>query len=126
MSVEQNACKNPDIYCISISFILISVIKNVIKKCLEILIFQDYWLTDPSFKLWLRKCDDKTAFCSYCQKKIDVSNGGESVLKQHAGLAPFKDKGKNHKLRTPVAGRGSLLGHLKKPESEEVTNEEKN
>ena len=22
--------------------------------------FQDYWLTDPSFKFWVRKSDDKT------------------------------------------------------------------
>ena len=85
--------------------------------------FQDYWLTDPSFKLWIRKSFDKTAFCSYCQKKSDVTNGGESALKRHAGLAPFEHKGKNHKLRTPVAGSGSLLGHLETPESEEVTND---
>ena len=85
--------------------------------------FQDYWLTDPSFKLWLRKSFDKTAFCSYCQKRSDVTNGGESALKRHAGLAPFEHKGKNHKLRTPVAGSGSLLGHLETPESEEVTND---
>ena len=32
-------------------------------------------------------------------------------------------KGKNHKLRTPVTGSGSPLGHLKKPESEAVANE---
>ena len=25
--------------------------------------FQDYWLTDPTFKLWLRKSDERTAFC---------------------------------------------------------------
>ena len=84
--------------------------------------FQDYGLTDPSFKLWVRKSDDKTTF-SYCRKKIDVTNGGESTLKPRAGLAPFEDKGKNHKLRTPVVGSGSLFGHLKKPESEEVTND---
>ena len=34
--------------------------------------FQDYWLTDPSFKLWVRKSANKTTFCSYYQKKIDV------------------------------------------------------
>ena len=72
--------------------------------------FQDYWLTDPSFKLWVRKSDDKTPFCSSCQKKFDVTDGGESGLKRHAGLAPFEDKDKNQdKLRTPVAGGGSLL-----------------
>ena len=60
----------------------------------------------------------KPLFCSSCQKKIDVANVGESALK-----APFEDKGKNHKLITPVAVSGSLLGHSKKPESEEVRND---
>ena len=55
-------------------------------------------------------------------KKIDLTNSGESALKRYPGLAPFEDKGKNHKLRTPVIGSGSLPSHLKKPESEEVTN----
>ena len=36
----EHACNSPNFYCISICFILISVIKNVIKKCLEILIFK--------------------------------------------------------------------------------------
>ena len=53
---------------------------------------------------------------------IDVTNGGEIAFKQHEGLAPFEDKGKNHKLRTPFEGSGSLLGHSKKHESEEMTN----
>ena len=75
--------------------------------------FQDYWLTDPSFKLWVRKSDHKTAFRSYCQKKIYVTNGGEGELKQHTGLSLFEYKGKNHKSRTPVAGRRTFLGHLK-------------
>ena len=85
--------------------------------------FQDYWLTDPNVKLWVRKSDDKTAFCSYCQKKIDVTKDGEGALKRHAVFAPFEDKGKNHKLRTRVAGSWSLLGHLKKIESVEMTND---
>ena len=59
----------------------------------------------------------------YCQKKIDVTNGGESALKRHAVLARFEDKDRNYKLRTSVAGGGSLLGYLKKPECKEVTND---
>ena len=62
-------------------------------------------------------------FNSNCQRKIDVTNDGESALKRHLALAPFEDKDKNHKLRTPVAGSAKLLSHLKKPESEEVTND---
>ena len=43
--------------------------------------FQDYWLIDASFKLWVRKSNNKAGFCSYCQKKIDVTNDGESAPK---------------------------------------------
>ena len=71
--------------------------------------FQDYWLTDPSFKLWVRKSDDKTAICSYRRKKRYVTNGGKITLKRHAGLVPFEGKGKNPKLRTHVAYNWSLL-----------------
>ena len=52
-----------------------------------------------------------------------MTNGGESALKRHVILVPFEDKGMNYTLRTSVAGSGSLLGHLKKPESKEVTND---
>ena len=40
MCVKQNACKNPNFYRISICCILISVVNNVIKKFLEILILK--------------------------------------------------------------------------------------
>ena len=43
--------------------------------------FQDYWLIDASFKLWVRKSNNKAGFCSYCQTKIDVTNYGESAPK---------------------------------------------
>ena len=75
--------------------------------------FQDYLLTDPSFKLWVRKSDDKTAICSYSRKKRYVTNGGRITLKQHAGLVPFEGKDKNPKLRTHVACNGSLLAFQK-------------
>ena len=38
-------------------------------------------------------------------------------------MAPFEDKGKSQKLRTPVGGSGSLLGRSKISESEEVRND---
>ena len=38
-------------------------------------------------------------------------------------MAPFEDKGKSQKLRTPVGGSGSLLDHSKISESEEVRND---
>ena len=51
MSVEQNAFKNR-------SFFYPKMHGNTH--------FQDYWLTDPRFKFWVRKSDVKTAFCSCC------------------------------------------------------------
>ena len=40
--------------------------------------FQDYWLTDPNFKLWIRKSDDKTALY-LLPKEYWLTNGGERV-----------------------------------------------
>ena len=63
----------------------------------------------------------KLRFVLIAKNKIAVTNSRESALKRHAGLAPSEDKGKNHKLRTPVAGKWEpSFGHLKKPE---VTND---
>ena len=52
-----------------------------------------------------------------------MTNGGKSVFKEHAGFAAFEDKDRIHKFRIPVAGSGSLLGHLRKSENEVVTND---
>ena len=55
---------------------------------------------------------DTITFCSYCHKIIYIANGGESALKRHAGVAPFSDKGKIHKLKTPVATSNNLKKHV--------------
>ena len=70
--------------------------------------FKDSWLSDELYKNWIRRKSDTIAFCSYCHKTIDIANGGESDLKCHAGVAPFSDKGKIHKQKTPVATSNNL------------------
>ena len=60
-------------------------------------LFQDYWLTDPSFKL-IGKSDDKTAVFYIAKRRL-----GENASKRHAGVGP-ENKEKNRKLRTPVTG----------------------
>ena len=62
--------------------------------------FQDSYLDDESFKVWLKK-DEKDiniAFCKVCCKSFSTGNGSTDNLKQHA-------KGKRHEARYPVPGR---------------------
>ena len=69
--------------------------------------FLDAWLTDKSYKGWLRKSDDKNAFCNYCKKVVNVTNGGEAALKRHA-------TGAKHQSRCPVEP-GGLTCHTVSP-----------
>ena len=64
--------------------------------------------------MWIWKLEDKTTFCSYCTKKVDKTNSGESPLKWHAGLASFEDKSKNCKLRTPFCWLWELFWSFEK------------
>ena len=32
--------------------------------------FQDYWLTDPSLKFWIRKADHETAFVLIAKRRL--------------------------------------------------------
>lgn len=52
--------------------------------------FQQVWLEEDLWRLWLRQGrDDRSAFCSLCKKNIDVSHSGVNEVKSHA-------KGKKH------------------------------
>ena len=44
------------------------------------------------FKDWIKKKDDKNAFCKYCHKDINITNAGEAALKCHAAGQKHKDK----------------------------------
>ena len=79
--------------------------------------FHDIWLENELYKSWLKKVDTTTASCSICHRNFDVSNGGESVIKRHAGLSHCQRQWKRHKLNTAVPSAGRLDGHLKKKTS---------
>ena len=52
--------------------------------------FQNKWLSDDSFKGWVRTSKSSTiAHCNSCKKDIDLGKMGESALNLHA-------KGKRH------------------------------
>ena len=55
----------------------------------------------------MKKKDDKNAFCKYCQKDINITNGGEAALKRHAA-------GQTHKDRSPVT-IGGIKRHTAEP-----------
>lgn len=47
--------------------------------------FQDAWLSDPEFKLWVKRVDQKpkSAFCIFCHSEFALSNMGRQALKSH-------------------------------------------
>lgn len=52
--------------------------------------FQECWLEDEDWKMWLRKGSDKySAFCAFCKKQFDIGHAGVNCIKSHA-------KGKKH------------------------------
>lgn len=66
--MEQNACENPNFYCISISFIVISVIK-LLKNAYDNY-FQDSWLTDQVRKCGYENWRIKPLFVLIAQKRL--------------------------------------------------------
>lgn len=61
--------------------------------------FQDVWLTNESWRLWLREGNDCfTAFCSFCKRKFDVSHSGISAIKSHERGLKHSQIDKNIKL----------------------------
>ena len=62
--------------------------------------FQDSWLSNENYELWLRKIPNKNTFarCRLCEKDFDLSNMGEKALKSHA-----KGKGHIQKEKTALA-----------------------
>lgn len=51
--------------------------------------FQNKWLSDERFSKWIKKKDEETAECKYCQKEFNISNMGESALTSHIKGKPF-------------------------------------
>ena len=62
--------------------------------------FQDYWLDNESFKVWLKKNEKKSTVLSanVCPKSLSIGNGGIENLKHYA-------KAKKHEVRCPASGR---------------------
>ena len=61
--------------------------------------FQDSWLDDESFNVWLKK-DEKdinSAFSKVCCKSFSIGNGSIENFKQ-------RTKGKKHEVRCPAPG----------------------
>lgn len=58
-------------------------------------LFQEKWLYDDQFKLWVRKINETVAKCIYCFSEINVSNMGEAALTSHM-------RSKKHTQRKPL------------------------
>ena len=58
--------------------------------------FQEDWLTDDRYKIWVRRVPDKPhkAYCTLCKRSIDIATGGATALDSHQG-----GKGHGEKLK---------------------------
>lgn len=47
--------------------------------------FQEAWLSDPEFKSWIKRIDQKpkSAYCMLCRAEFSLSNMGRQALKSH-------------------------------------------
>ena len=58
--------------------------------------FNEEWLTNVNYKLWVVKTKGKTiARCSLCKSDISLSNMGSSALDDHARDKKHSEKVKN-------------------------------
>ncbi|GBM88592.1 hypothetical protein AVEN_197639-1 [Araneus ventricosus] len=57
-------------------------------------VFQDDWLSDPSFSSWLEKMplNNKIAKCKLCVKTFDLSNMGRRAVSSHMNGIKHKKK----------------------------------
>lgn len=62
------------------------------KRC----VFQDDWLSDPSFSSWIGKIplNDKVAKCNICNKIFELSNMGRRAVSSHMNGFKHKKKAK--------------------------------
>lgn len=58
--------------------------------------FQDRWLTDPTYKLWIKKVSSGFAHCKLCKSDIALGSMGKTAIDSHA-------KGKAHKALVKAA-----------------------
>ena len=83
--------------------------------------FQEKWYKcmDPNLMLyetWLKKCDDQTAWCDFCQIKFKVNKMGKSAIKQHA------IGGKHIQKSVPDTEQNQQNHQIEELEHEEITN----
>lgn len=85
--------------------------------------FQEIWLEDPNWKIWLRKGPTLySAFCTLCKKTVDVSHSGANALKSH-------ENGKKHKISADNIKSGkqtTLHSFQSTPRPNETTKHDQN
>lgn len=92
--------------------------------------FQEEWLTNSKYKLWVSKLNNTTAKCNLCSKDIDLSTMGSGALDSHANGKKHSQKMKDRlqgldcffsktadKTKTGVASNVSDVVPIEQPTS---------
>lgn len=67
------------------------------KKVKRFCSFNDNWLNDENFKLWLMKYNEEYAKCKICQVNFTIKYDGISAVKQHLNSLKHKNMDKQQK-----------------------------
>lgn len=79
--------------------------------------FQDSWLEEEEFKVWLQKRKDETqAYCKLCMKSFSISSHGRTSLTTHAS-------GEKHKSKIPSTNQRTLMSLVKTLENKTIEEE---
>ena len=79
--------------------------------------FQDSWLENEEFKVWLQKDkDDTQAYCKLCMKSFSIATHGKTSLSSHAS-------GEKHKSRIPSVSQRTLMPVSKSVQQKTVEEE---
>lgn len=76
--------------------------------------FQDNWLEDEEYKVWLQKDskDETQAYCKLCMKSFSIASLGKSSISSHAS-------GEKHKSRIPSTKQRTLVPLAKSLQSDD-------
>ena len=83
--------------------------------------FNDSWLINKEYSEWIKKCDSSELafYCSWCCKKVKLSNKGEKAVRNHMNRDTHKNALKRIKSTRSI---NSFFSSSSQPSSSKTSN----
>ena len=83
--------------------------------------FNDSWLINKEYSEWIKKCDSSELafYCSWCCKKVKLSNMGEKAVRNHMNRDAHKNTLKRIKSTRSI---NSFFSSSSQPSSSKTSN----